>query len=143
MDMKVLIKAMIYSFFVITTGIVASVATFCFVFTRNATFGVGIFWKILLLAVLTTLPHLIFYSPKELNKKDWLVREVIHITVLISILIYFGHTWEWIEIGNPKQIGFFIFLILAVYSVVKLHAFQSDRKIAHQLNIGLKKYNHQ
>jgi hypothetical protein len=141
MEIKGLINVMVKTFFIATVGIIVSVAVFCSVFSKDATFGVSIFWQILLLAVLTTLPSLVFFSSKELSKKGWLVREGIHLVVLISILLYLGCTWGWIAISKPIQIAFYLFLIIVVYLAVKLLVFQNDKKVANQLNIGLKKYN--
>lgn len=143
MEIKTLINGMVRSFFIITVGIIVSVAVFCSIFSRDATFGVSIFWQILLLAVLTTLPSLVFFSSKELSKKGWLVREGIHLVVLISILIYSGYIWGWIAITKPIQIAFYLFLITVVYLAVKLLAFRNDKKVADQLNVGLKKYNNE
>lgn len=139
MELKTLINVMVKSFFIITVGILVSVAVFCSAFFRNATFEVNIFWQILLLAMLTTLPSLVFYSPKELSKKGWLVRQGIHLVVLTGILFYLGYIWGWVAMGKPIQIALYLFLIIVVYSAVKLLVFHNDKKAADELNIGLKK----
>lgn len=141
MEIRDLINVMVKTFFIVTAGIVVSVTVFCSVFSRDATFGVNIFGQILLLAVLTTLPSLVLYSPKELSKKELLVRQAIHLAVLISILFYLGYIWGWIAISKPMQLALYLFLITFVYLAVKLLVFQKDKKVADQLNIGLKKYN--
>lgn len=141
MEIKDLINVMVKTFFIVTVGIIVSVTVFCSVFSRDATFGVNIFGQILLLAVLTTLPSLVLYSPKELSKKELLVRQAIHLAVLISILFYLGYIWGWIAISKPMELALYLFLIIFVYLAVKLLVFQKDKKVADQLNIGLKKYN--
>ncbi|MGE5390324.1 MAG: DUF3021 family protein [Deltaproteobacteria bacterium] len=141
MELKDLLNVMIKTFFIVTTGTVLSVAVFCSVFSKDAVFTVYIFWQILLLAVLTTLPSLVFFSPKELSKKGWLVREAIHLAVLIIILFYLGYIWGWIAASKPMQLALYLFLIIMVYLVVKLFVHQSDKRVANQLNTGLNKYN--
>ncbi|MEN6351686.1 MAG: DUF3021 family protein [Syntrophomonas sp.] len=141
MDIKSLINVMVKIFFIVTAGIVVAVAVFCSVFAKDATFGVNIFWRILLLAALTTLPSLVLYSPRELSKKGLLVRQAIHLPVLISILFYLGYIWGWIALSKPTQLAFYLLLIIVVYLAVKLLVFQNDKKVAKQLNLGLKKYN--
>lgn len=141
MEIKSLIHAMAKTFFIVTAGLVGSIAVFCSIFARDAAFGVNIFWRILLLAALTTLPSLVLYSPKELSKKEVLVRQAIHLAILLSILLYLGYVWDWVVMSQPIQLAFYLFLIIIVYLAVKLLVFQRDKKVADQLNIGLKKYN--
>lgn len=140
MEIKDLIQVMIKTFFIATTGIVVSAAVFCSVFSKGTTLGVSILWQILILGGLTTLPSLVLYSPRELTKKGLLVRQVVHIILLISILFYLGYIWDWITISKPMQWILYLFLVAVVYLSVKVLAFQKDKKVADQLNIGLKKY---
>ncbi|MEN6461876.1 MAG: DUF3021 family protein [Syntrophomonas sp.] len=140
MEIKALINAMVRTFFIVTAGIVVSIAVFCSVLAKDATFGVNIFWRILFLAALTTLPFLVLYSPRELSKKGLLIRQAIHLALLISILFYLGYIWGWITMSKPIQLALYLFLIIIVYLAVKLLVFQKDKKVANQLNIGLKKY---
>lgn len=140
MPLKELLSLMKNAFFVITAGIVLAAGTFCSVFAGDARFGIEIFWQVLLLAVLTTLPFFIFYSKKELGKRAFIMRAVIHGAVLVAILLGCGFWWEWIEITNIAQLAFYIALIAVVYALVLLFARQRDKKTARALNSGLEKY---
>ncbi len=140
MEIKDLIKVMMKTFFIATTGIVVSAAVFCSVFSKGTTLGVSILWQILILAGLTTLPSLLMYSPRELTKRALLVRQVLHMILLVIILFYLGYRWDWITISKPMQWVLYLFLIAVVYLAVKVLAFQKDKKLADQLNTGLKKY---
>lgn len=141
MPLRELLRLMKNSFFVITAGIVFAAGTFCTVFDRDARFGIEIFWQVLLLAGLTTLLFFIFYSKKELGKRAWIVRDVIHGAVLVAVIIGCGSLWGWIEVTNAAQLVFYILLIAAVYALVILLALQRDKKTAQKLNSGLEKYN--
>lgn len=141
MPLKELLCLMKNAFFVITAGVVLAAGTFCSVFARDAHFGIEIFWQVLLLAVLTTLPFFIFYSKKELGKKAWIARVAIHGTVLVAIILCCGVLWDWIEVTNIAQLAFYIALIAVVYALVLLFALQRDKKTARALNSGLEKYN--
>jgi hypothetical protein len=140
MDLKEILSRMFHSYFIILTGTLTAAAVFCSIFANDAAFGVDMFWKMLLLALLTDLPLLLFYSRKEISNKGWIAREILHFGVIIAILLYFGYTWEWIE-PSFLQTGIFIALVVGVYAAVRVIVFQLDKKTAEQLNKGIKKYN--
>ncbi|MCL1981477.1 MAG: DUF3021 family protein [Clostridiales bacterium] len=137
-----LIKTMVRSYFVITTGIVASMYVFCLIFNRGANYSLDDIGRILLMALASDLPIIIFYSRKELGKKQMLIRQVIHIPVLLAVLFYFAQLWDWVSINSPKEVAVFIALVLVVYAVVLAVATYQDKKLADKLNDRLKQRYH-
>ena len=137
-----LMKTMLRNFFVITTGITASIYIFCLIFTPNAVFSVEDIGRILLMAVAGDLPFVIFYSRKEPDKKQMRIRFAIHIPVLLAILLYFAHLWDWVSLNDPIEVAVLILLIMVVYAIVLAIGAYLDRKTAEKLNESLKKRYH-
>lgn len=142
MRIEELFKNMLRSFFIISTGAVASMYVFCLIFFPDVTFTLGDIGRVLLMALASDLPYILFYSRKELGKRQMLVRKVIHFAALLAILLTFAHLWDWINLNNPGQVIVFILLVIGVYAIViGLIAYQ-DKKLADKLNDVLKQRYH-
>ena len=133
-----LLRIIVRAFFIITTGIVASMYVFCLIFNRDAVFSLDDIGRIPLMALACLLPYFIFYSPRELGKKQMLVRQVIHIPVLMAVLFWFAWLWDWVSMDRPGEIVVFIVLILIVYVVVLAATTYQSKKLADKLNDRLK-----
>lgn len=142
MRIEELLKAMFRAFFIITTGIIASMYIFCLIFFPDASFSLDDIGRILLMAFASDLPFFLFYSRKELGKKQMLVRTAVHIPVLLAILLYFAHLWNWVSMNNPKEVVVFILLVLGVYAIVYAAGAYQDKKMADKLNDSLKERYH-
>lgn len=142
MRIEELIKVMLRSFFVITTGIVVSICVFCLIFTPESMFSVADLGRILLMALASDLPYVIYYSPKELDRKQMLLRMAVHFPVLLAILLYFAQLWDWVSLSDPKEVAVFILLVIGVYAAVFTIAAHKDRKLADKLNESLKRRYH-
>lgn len=137
-----MLKLMLRSFFVITTGIVVSMYVFCLIFNPEAAFSLEDIGRILLMAIASDIPFIIFYSQKELNRKKMSIRFVIHFLVLLAILLYFAHLWDWVHLKSLKEIVVFILLIIGVYAIVLTATTYQDQKLADKLNESLKQRYH-
>ena len=102
MNAENLLKTMFRSFFTITTGIITSMYVFCLLFHPDASFSLHDIGGILVMAFVSDLPYLLFYSHKELSKKQMYVRKSVHLTVLLSVVLYFAYLWDWISINHTK-----------------------------------------
>lgn len=142
MRIEELIKVMFRSFFMITTGIIASMYAFCLIFSPDVSFSLDDIGRILLMALAGDLPFILFYSRRELNKKQMLIRTGIHLPVLLAILLYFAHLWEWVSINKPKEVAVFILLVLGVYAAVSAITAYQDKKTADKLNVSLREHFH-
>ena len=144
MRLDELLPTMFCAFFITTTGIVASMYIFCLIFTPEAIFTLRDIGRIMLMALASVLSTIIFYSRKELGKKQTLQRFAMHILVLLIILMYFTHIWGWVSVNSPKELALFIFLVLGVYIGVLAVCIYKDEKLSARLNESLRKrYNSQ
>lgn len=142
MPLKELLQTMLGAYPVITTGIITSTYVFCQVFNNHVTFSIDDIGGILVMAFFSDLPFLLFFSKGELTKKEMRIRFIIHIPVLLFVLLYFAGRWNWINIKNPKEVAFFILLVIGVYAVVFAVTFYKDKKTADKLNDSLKRRYH-
>lgn len=142
MRIKDLLKAMFHGYFVITTGITISMFVSCLLFKPNVTLSPVDIGGILLMAFVGDFTFLIFYSQKELSRKQMLLRFSLHIPMVLAILLLFAHVFHWVNMKNPKEVIVFILLVLGVYAGVLGIAFCRDKKIADQLNNSLKQRYH-
>jgi hypothetical protein len=138
MNAEELLKTMFRSFFVIATGVAASMYVFCGIFYPDVRFTLRDIGGILLLAFLSDLPFLVFYSSKELSKKQMYIRKSIHLPILLAVVLYFAYLWDWVGFKSLKEILVLAFLVLIVYIVVSFVAIYYDKKLADKLNNRLK-----
>ena len=142
MSIDELLKSMLRSFFVITTGIVASMYVFCLIFNSDVSFSLDDIGRVLLMAFASDLTFLLFYSRKELGKKQMLIRHVIQLLVLLAVLFYFAQLWGWVIISRPTEVVVFILLVIVVYAAALAVATYQDQNLANKLNDTLKERYH-
>ena len=138
MNAENLLKTMFRSFFIIVTGIIASMYVFCLIFYPDASFSLHDIGGILVMAFVSDLPYLLFYSGKELSKKQMYIRKSIHLPVLLSVVLYFACLWDWISINHTKEVLTFVLLFLFVYIMVFITCKYQDQKLADKLNRRLR-----
>ncbi len=138
MNGEELLKVMLRSFCMIATGVVVSMYVFCLIFYPNVSFELDDIGRILLMAIAGDLPYLLFYSRKELSKKQMHLRQLVHLFVLLALLLYFARLWDWITLTSAKEVVVFLSLVLGVYAVVCLATAYRDKKLADKLNRSLK-----
>jgi predicted neutral ceramidase superfamily lipid hydrolase len=136
------IKDMILDFFLIMAGILLCTAVFCTIFNDDIQYGIELLWQIVALAFFSTLPGLVFWSKKELSKKQILIRQVIHLCLLLTTLIFFAYDWEWLSPQSIIQPIIFIVMIALVYTMVNYFTYIRDKKTAKELNERLEKFKH-
>lgn len=142
MHIRDLFKVMFHAFFIITTGITASMYVLCLIFTPNASLSPVDIGRILLVAFTSDLTFFIFLSHKELNRKQMLLRFSIHIPVLVAMLLYFAYLFDWVNMRSPAQIAVFILLVSGVYASVLAITSYHDKKTAEKLNLILRERYH-
>lgn len=142
MRIEELLKNMLRSFFVITTGIIASMYIFCMVFYPAVNFTLNDIGRILIMALASSLLFFIFYSRKELGKKHMLIRQAIYLPVLLGVILFFAWRWDWVNVKNPKECAILILLIIGVFVAVLAANTYQDKKLADKLNDRLKKRYH-
>lgn len=138
MNAENLLKTMFRSFFIIVTGIIASMYVFCLIFYPDASFSLHDIGGILVMAFVSDLPYLLFYSGKELSKKQMYIRKLIHLPVLLTVVLYFACLWDWISLNHTREVLTFVLLFLFVYIMVFLTCKYQDQKLADKLNHRLR-----
>ena len=137
-----LFEIMFRSFFVIATGVITSMYIFCLIFEPDASFSLNDIGRVLLMAFVSEFPFILFYSRKELGKKQMLIRTLIHFPVLLTLLIFFAQLWDWVDIYNFKEVIVLVLLIMGVYGIVLSATAYQDQKLADKLNESLKRRYH-
>lgn len=74
MPLKDTLAKMCNDYFLIVTGVVFSIALFGTLFNSDAELDIADIWNILISGVVFTLPHFVFVSRTELNKRQWRIR---------------------------------------------------------------------
>lgn len=137
-----MLRAMFFGFFIITTGATVSMFVFCLLFYPDTSFTLNDIRGILMVALASDSTFLVFYSRKELSKKQMRVRFVIHVPVVLAVMLYSAYSLNWGNMSSPKEVAVYILLVLGVYAAVFTITGYKDKKTADKLNDGLKKRYH-
>jgi len=137
MGIKEITREMVYSFFVIFSGSVLAMYVYLLIFGQN-TVDIHHITALLVMTVLADLASFVFYSRKDLSKKQMFVRYVIHLAVIIGIMLSAATYLEWVRWHEPVQIIVFVGLVVAVYTIVMITDEYQNKKLADKLNQKLK-----
>lgn len=137
-SIKEAIKMVVSHFFVIT------VAVLIFTTLGNTINGIKEYpiyfvWQVVLTGVVGALPSFIFYSKKELTKKQWIVRYVVHFFVIETIILTEGWIFDWYSgIFSALTIAF---IVVLVYVVVYAYSYFLKFNTVKRVNSALKDFN--
>lgn len=136
MSIKSFIKQIFMNFFIITTFVTLATAIVGPFFMPDATFGFGAFYSPLFASAIGTLPSFIFFSRKELNFKQTVIRRILHLAVLEAVLTGFALLFNnFTEIYGALMFMLMVFIIYLAVSIINLLLGGKDAK---QINDGLK-----
>lgn len=140
---KELIKKTMMFFAIITTGSTFGAAlSISIVYPgQEKILSVKILWQILILSFLVALACLIFYSKKELNKKQYVIRVIIHYVVTNIILVGGGKLFGWLDMDKNENVLGFISLVLVIYIVILTITMKRDLKDSQEMNEALRHYH--
>ena len=131
--MKSILKQMIRHFFIIYTGAVFGTFIYCFIFARDAVFGINYFIQVFFLSVSGDLPLLIFYSKKELTKAQMKGRHVLHFCTIEIVVLVVGKCFGLY--GNTlAEAGVFFAIIAFVYLLVFIFGYMMNAATADAIN---------
>ena len=133
-----LLKTMVRSYFVITTGVAVSLFVFCRIFSPDAVFSLRDVGRILLMGLWGDLPHLIFLSSRELDRKQMLLRSILHALVLTGLLLTCAIRWQWINPASVPEVAVFLLSVFGVYALVIIMTDRRDRKLTDRINLRLR-----
>ncbi|GKX67163.1 DUF3021 domain-containing protein [Inconstantimicrobium mannanitabidum] len=140
--MKKTFKEFVVLFCTINTGVMFATAIYISLFEKEASLHVSILWQMLLVTFLTSLSDLLYYSKKELSKKQAIIRTCIQFILVSTIVIVCAYLFDWIDPTKPLYyIVSLIVLIIIVYILVKIISYKKDMKMAEKLNEKIAEYN--
>jgi len=139
MLLKEIIQRVMYSFFVIFTcsAIVMSV---CMLLVGYSSIFVGNFYILLCLALLTSVARFIFYSKKELNKRQMLIRNIIHFCVIQAIVMSAATFMGWVLWQDPISVFLMIGLVTLVYIAERAIEGYRAKRLADRLTQKLRNH---
>lgn len=136
MEPKKLFGKMLLGYPIIYGGSMMATYLFCMIFDRDAAFTLDYFGYMFLFALAGDLPTLVFCSKRELSKREWNIRVLLHFILLEAVLLGFAGI---LGLYNTLAEGiFFFFLILAVYAMVRGLTFAGDILEVKKINERLR-----
>lgn len=137
MNRKELLRMLMNHFFICYTCTMLATILFCNLNTPVTThLSVNYLWKAAIFSVCADLPSMVYYSKKELSRKQWWLRTAIHTMLVEMVLLTAGHCF-----GMYSGVGGFIlffFVILAVDMIVRLVSYLNDKNTADEINARLR-----
>lgn len=136
MNFSGLVKQLVRMYFVIYTCSMVGTVCFCSIFIPEVALDVSFIVWMFVFALFADLPGMVFYSKRELSKKQWRKRAVLHFFLLEAVLMTAGRLYEmWIGIFQGICFGG---VVLIVYVLVIFVNYQLDHKMAEEMNKKLK-----
>ena len=121
----------------VTFGVLIAATVFISVFGGfDAQISVKILWQILAVSAVCSVPILMFDSDasRELTKKGMFARQLLYFIFVNIVVLGLGKIFEWFSFHNFSMVLFMEVLIIAVYAVVNIICYLSDRADAQSMN---------
>ncbi|GIP40238.1 hypothetical protein J31TS4_35180 [Paenibacillus sp. J31TS4] len=134
--MKELVKKVFQNFLVIFASIIILLTILRQIFYPDLAFDLKSIYIIMAFSFLSALIGLVLYASLGTSEKNMRVRVAIHFfaleAMLISLAVMFG-------LVNSISSALLLALEIAViYTIVRLLSWQNDKKVANQINEGLR-----
>lgn len=140
--MKKSLKEFLMIFFIVNTCVLIAAATYISLLEKNAVLDVSILWQILGVTFVTTLSDVVYYSKKELSRKQIIIRTCIQYIWINIIVISSAYIFSWIDTTKPfYYVAALMVLIAIVYIIIKLICYKKDAKMAEKFNERIAEYN--
>ena len=133
-----IIKSMLQVFIYVTAGNTIGASIFLAVFNRDYQFNYEFLWQLVGIAAVSALGDLIFYSRKELSKKQIKLRFLLHYIYINIIVVGGAFILKWIEPGETTDIIFLFGLVTVIHICITAVVIKKDKKTAEDLNKKLK-----
>ena len=137
MNYKEIAKEIVEVFFVIFAIAIVGNATWVH-FEGIESIQVSIIFGILILSFATSLTCIVFYSRRELNRREVLIRYLIHFVLVFAIVLGFATYMGWMYWGMPIIVIRFCIFVFILYLAVHGVVFLQTKMLADQLNKKLK-----
>lgn len=136
MELRELLKRMINSYFVIYGCSMMGTLLYSLIFMPDEVYNVEYFEWMLVFSLAGDLPALVFYSRKELTKRQWQGRLIIHFALLEAVLLVMA---KYLKMYRTfLQGAVFAGIVLLVYILVRAVCFAGDFQTAKDINDKLR-----
>ncbi|MGF7141602.1 fatty acid desaturase [Anaerotaenia torta] len=133
------LKSIIHTFFYVLSGSVLCTAVFMTIFLPKLYFTVEIIWQVIISSAIAASGGLIFYSRKELSKKQMKLRLIINYMYINAVVLGCAFLWEWVNYRRISQVITMILLIAGVYISITAATFNREKKVAEDMNQKLRR----
>jgi uncharacterized membrane protein len=133
-----LFRKLFSHYFVNVTCIVIAVFSFCRIFYPEAHLSTEDLSRILLMAAAGDLPLVIFYSRRELTRKELFIRKVIHFALVVGINLTLAYLWGWVNMAKGAEVVGLLLWVTIIYVGITLITDYRDRKVTDKLNDKLR-----
>lgn len=136
--MKEAIKMVITHFFVITVAVLFF-TTLSNTIERVEEYPISFIWQVFITGIVSALPSFIFYSKKELTKRQWKIRYGVHFILIESIILTEGWIFNWYSSFLSALI--IALIVILVYAVVFTYSYFIQFNDAQKVNSALQAFN--
>ncbi len=95
-----------------------------------------VLWQCLLLGFVTSLVTVVFYPNKDMSKKEYAIRLIIHFLLITASVLVLGGFFRWYAVSFPGVI-FMLLSTVFVYGFSHLMIYWEDKKNADDINRAL------
>ena len=121
----------------ITAGVLMAAAAYITIFWgTEAKISAMILWQVLIVSAVCSVPVLLFAADngKELSKRGMFVRQLLYFLFVNVVVLGLGSLFEWFEFRNVSMVFVMEAMIIAVYALVNVVSYLSDRAAAQNMN---------
>ena len=121
----------------ITAGVLMAAAAYITIFWgTEAKISAMILWQVLVVSAVCSVPVLLFAADngKELSKRGMFVRQFLYFLFVNVVVLGLGSLFDWFEFRNVSMVLVMEAMIIAVYALVNVVSYLSDRAAAQNMN---------
>ncbi len=121
----------------ITAGVLMAAAAYITIFWgTEAKISAMILWQVLIVSAVCSVPVLLFAADngKELSKRSMFVRQFLYFLFVNVVVLGLGSLFDWFEFRNVSMVLVMEAMIIAVYALVNVVSYLSDRAAAQNMN---------
>ena len=121
----------------ITAGVLMAAAAYITIFWgTEAKISAMILWQVLIVSAVCSVPVLLFAADngKELSKRGMFVRQFLYFLFVNVVVLGLGSLFDWFEFRNVSMVLVMEAMIIAVYTLVNVVSYLSDRAAAQNMN---------
>jgi len=132
--MSEMIKKTVLTFFLVIAGTTISSAVFILIFYPSAELSVLFLWQIVMMSFVTALGNFIFFSRREIGKRQMKYRMLCHYLFINAVVFATAILCGWMNIRAIGQAIAMFCLISVVYLAVLLVNIHKESETAEALN---------